>query len=78
MTMMNVVGVNIRQLRKQQKITQEQLSAKCNVIGLDISRGTLAKIEAGVRQVTDVEVVLIAKALKVNEGELFPTQNKEL
>ncbi|TOF00629.1 transcriptional regulator, partial [Vibrio parahaemolyticus] len=39
MTMMNVVGVNIRQLRKQQKITQEQLSAKCNVIGLDISRG---------------------------------------
>ncbi|EGQ8297503.1 helix-turn-helix transcriptional regulator [Vibrio parahaemolyticus] len=72
MTMMNVVGVNIRQLRKQQKITQEQLSAKCNVIGLDISRGTLAKIEAGVRQVTDVEVVLIAKALKVNEGALFP------
>ncbi|EGR0694849.1 XRE family transcriptional regulator [Vibrio parahaemolyticus] len=72
MTMMNVVGVNIRQLRKQQKITQEQLSAKCNVIGLDISRGTLAKIEAGVRQVTDVEIVMIARALRVNEGALFP------
>ncbi|HGS5383205.1 TPA: helix-turn-helix domain-containing protein [Vibrio parahaemolyticus] len=70
--MMNVVGVNIRQLRKQQKITQEQLSAKCNVIGLDISRGTLAKIEAGVRQVTDVEIVMIARALRVNEGALFP------
>lgn len=69
---MNVVGVNIRQLRKQQKITQEQLSAKCNVIGLDISRGTLAKIEAGVRQVTDVEIVMIARALRVNEGALFP------
>ena len=72
MTMMNVVGVNIRLLRKQQKITQEQLSAKCNVIGLDISRGTLAKIEAGVRQVTDVEIVMIARALRVNEGALFP------
>lgn len=69
---MNVVGVNIRLLRKQQKITQEQLSAKCNVIGLDISRGTLAKIEAGVRQVTDVEIVMIARALRVNEGALFP------
>lgn len=69
--MMNVVGVNIRELRKQQKITQEQLSAKCNVIGLDISRGTLAKIEAGVRQVTDIEIMLIAKALKVSEGALF-------
>ncbi|ELB2101526.1 helix-turn-helix transcriptional regulator [Vibrio parahaemolyticus] len=72
MTIVNVVGVNIRQLRKQQKITQEQLSAKCNVIGLDISRGTLAKIEAGVRQVTDVEIVMIARALRVNEGALFP------
>lgn len=71
---MNVVGVNIRQLRKQQKITQEQLSAKCNVIGLDISRGTLAKIEAGVRQVTDVEIVMIARALRVNEGALFQKQ----
>ncbi|EHW0652364.1 helix-turn-helix transcriptional regulator [Vibrio parahaemolyticus] len=74
MTMMNVVGVSIRQLRKQQKITQEQLSAKCNVIGLDISRGTLAKIEAGVRQVTDVEIVMIARALKVDEGALFPKE----
>ncbi|EOV9224286.1 helix-turn-helix domain-containing protein [Vibrio parahaemolyticus] len=74
MTMMNVVGVNIRELRKQQKITQEQLSAKCNVIGLDISRGTLAKIEAGVRQVTDIEIMLIAKALKVSEGALFQKQ----
>ncbi|TOE35675.1 transcriptional regulator, partial [Vibrio parahaemolyticus] len=66
MTTINVVGAQVRKLRKEQKLTQEQLSARCNVIGLDISRGTLAKIEAGVRQVTDVEVVQIAKALKVN------------
>ncbi|TOA96746.1 helix-turn-helix domain-containing protein, partial [Vibrio parahaemolyticus] len=51
MTIVNVVGAQVRKLRKEQKLTQEQLSARCNVIGLDISRGTLAKIEAGVRQV---------------------------
>ncbi|ARR43247.1 TPA: helix-turn-helix transcriptional regulator [Vibrio parahaemolyticus] len=72
MTMMNIVGSQIRTLRKQQKLTQEELSARCNVIGLDISRGTLAKIEAGVRQVLDTEVVQLAVALRVKEADLFP------
>ncbi|EKA2632344.1 TPA: helix-turn-helix transcriptional regulator [Vibrio parahaemolyticus] len=74
MTIVNVVGVQVRKLRKQQKLTQEQLSARCNVIGLDISRGTLAKIEAGVRQVIDTEVVQLAIALKVKEADLFPNR----
>ncbi|QLE29488.1 helix-turn-helix domain-containing protein [Vibrio parahaemolyticus] len=72
MTIVNVVGVQVRKFRKQQKLTQEQLSARCNVIGLDISRGTLAKIEAGVRQVLDTEVVQLAVALRVKEADLFP------
>ncbi len=76
MTIVNVVGVQVRKLRKQQKLTQEQLSARCNVIGLDISRGTLAKIEAGVRQVIDTEVVQLAIALKVEESALFPPRSR--
>jgi hypothetical protein len=42
------------------------------VAGLDISRGTLAKIEARVRCVSDQELVLLAKALGVRVEELFP------
>ncbi len=76
MTTINVVGAQVRKLRKEQKLTQEQLSARCNVIGLDISRGTLAKIEAGVRQVTDSEIVQLAIALKVEESALFPPRSK--
>ncbi|WP_229608387.1 helix-turn-helix domain-containing protein [Vibrio parahaemolyticus] len=76
MTIVNIVGVQVRKLRKQQKLTQEQLSARCNVIGLDISRGTLAKIEAGVRQVIDTEVVQLAIALKVEESDLFPPRSR--
>ncbi|EGQ8804382.1 helix-turn-helix domain-containing protein [Vibrio parahaemolyticus] len=72
MTIVNIVGAQVRKLRKEQKLTQEQLSARCNVIGLDISRGTLAKIEAGVRQVIDTEIVQLATALKVEEKDLFP------
>lgn len=68
---MNVIGPQVRNLREQSKMTQEQLTARCNLIGWNISRGTLAKIEAQVRRVTDDEVALMAKALKVDISELY-------
>jgi hypothetical protein len=40
-------------------------------LGWNISRGTLAKIESQVRGVTDFEVVLLAKALKVKVNDLY-------
>lgn len=68
---MNVVGPQVRQLREAQKMTQEEFTARCNVVGLNISRGTLAKIESRVRRVTDEEVALLAKALKVPVETLY-------
>ena len=45
--------------------------------GLDISRGTLAKIEAGVRCVSDQEALLLAQALGVGVSDLFPKGKKK-
>jgi len=42
-----------------------------------VTRGTLAKIEAGVRRLNDAEVVVLAKCLKVGIADLldgFPAQ----
>jgi transcriptional regulator with XRE-family HTH domain len=52
-------------------MTQDELAARCNLLGWNISRGTLAKIEAKVRRVTDAEVVLLANALQVEVNELY-------
>lgn len=52
-------------------MTQEDLTARCNLLKWNISRGTLAKIESQVRRVTDEEVALLAKALRVEIKELF-------
>lgn len=68
---MNLVGPQVRQIRESQNLTQEELAARCNVLDWDISRGTLAKIESQVRRVTDEEVALLAKALKVEVGDLY-------
>lgn len=68
---MNLVGPQIKKLREAQKMTQEDFTARCNIVGLNISRSTLAKIESQVRRVTDEEAALLAKALKVSVDTLF-------
>ena len=68
----NIIGKQVSRLRTGLGISQDQLSAKCQRAGLDISRGTLAKIEAGVRCVSDSELLLLARALEVSVSELFP------
>jgi transcriptional regulator with XRE-family HTH domain len=70
----NVVGPRVRKLRYQQNITQEALAARCGVLGWDLSRATLSKIEAQLRCVTDTELELLAKALKVEITELFASR----
>ncbi len=74
---MNVIGPQVRYLREEQKLTQEELTAKCNLIGWTISRSTLAKIESQVRRVTDDEVALFAAALKVDINRLYENVNTE-
>ena len=66
--MKNIVGKKVREARHQFKppLSQKELAAKLELDGWKISRGTLAKIEAGIRQVTDFEVMALAKALKVS------------
>ena len=72
----NIIGKQVSRLRNGLNISQEQLSARCQRAGLDISRGTLAKIEAGVRCVSDQEALLLAQALGVSVSELFPKGKK--
>jgi transcriptional regulator with XRE-family HTH domain len=68
---MNTIGYNVRELRKLNGWTQEQLVAKCNLLEWSISRGTLAKIESKKRKVSDYEVLLLAKALNTEIKNLY-------
>lgn len=68
----NAVGANIRRLRYAKHLTQEILTARCNVAGCDLSRSTLAKIEAQIRGVSDIELFAVARVLGVPIEELFP------
>ena len=71
----NIVGPQVRKLRYQQGMTQEALAAHCGVLGWDLSRATLSKIEAQLRCVTDSELEMLAQALKVEIGALYPARS---
>jgi transcriptional regulator with XRE-family HTH domain len=72
----NIVGPQIRKLYYQQELTQEMFAARCSIIGWDLSRATLSKIEAQLRCVRDAELVILANALKVNVSALPPTKRR--
>ena len=65
------VGMKIRQLRMQKKLTQEQLSAKLQIRGCDITRSALAKIEAGQRHIYADEIKALKEILSVQYEDLL-------
>lgn len=71
----NIVGAQIRKLRYQQGMSQSDLTARCGVLGWDISRGTLAKIEAEIRCVNDEELLMLAGVLGVKLETLYPAKS---
>lgn len=67
----NLVGGNVRKLRMQADLTQDALAAALQLMGWDLTRGTLSKIEAGLRRVNDGEVFLLARCLSKDPSELL-------
>ena len=64
----NIVGHRMRIARAMKKppMSQQELLAKLQTAGIDISQSTLSKIENGARYVKDIELKAIAEALNVN------------
>jgi transcriptional regulator with XRE-family HTH domain len=69
----NKVGMRVRQARRAAKpnITQKELVARLQILGITIDQSGLSKIENGNRPVSDIEVDALAKALKVPVSFLF-------
>lgn len=65
------VGANIRTLREKCNMTQEVLAAKMQLMGCEITRSAIAKIEVGQRHLYPDEVILIKQILNVEYDEIF-------
>lgn len=69
----NIVGPRVRLARiaARPRITQKELVARLQVLGIMIDQSGLSKIENGQRPVSDIEVVALAKALRVSPLSLL-------
>ena len=67
----NIVGPVVRSLRMKKGLTQAAFAAKLNILGWDLSRDTLAKIESQTRWVADFEILTLAAGLQMDGPELL-------
>ena len=68
---MNLIGDNVRKLRKERNMSQQSLSNKLELLGVYVCRGSVSRIEDKQRTVTDIELYAIADVLSVDLKELF-------
>ncbi|MBI5801967.1 MAG: helix-turn-helix transcriptional regulator [Verrucomicrobia bacterium] len=68
----NVIGPQFRTHRVEAGLTQKELAELCQRKGLNLTRGTLAKMESGARFVKACGLFIIAKVLNVPLERFYP------
>lgn len=59
----NLSGLRIRKARENAGLSQEELAARLQLYGLEITQKAISRIETGLRLVPDFELLYFAKAL---------------
>ena len=67
----NICGTRVAYYRKQMNKSQRQLADALQLLGLDVDKNAIQRIEAGKRFVTDIELVYLAQALGVSYIDLL-------
>lgn len=64
-------GRTISRLRKLRGISQRELADQMQLLGLDIDKNAVQRIESGQRFVTDIELKLFSDHFEVSSDELL-------
>ena len=67
----NICGRNIREARKDRNILQRELADGLQILGLDIDKNAIQRIEAGKRFVTDIELIAISRYFNMPYDDLL-------
>ena len=69
----NLCGERVAKMRKamRPKCSQKKFAERLQLLGLDVDKNAIQRLEAGKRTVTDIELKIIAKALDISVDELI-------
>jgi transcriptional regulator with XRE-family HTH domain len=68
---LKLLGTQIRTIRESLGATQDQMAFKAG-----FARSYYSGVERGVRNISAVNLIQLAKALDVEVGDLFPPSNR--
>ena len=68
---LNVIGFKIKYYRQKQGLSLEKLSNKLALIGIDIPKNSLLRLENGKRIIKEYELAALTKILSVSADELL-------
>ena len=73
MKALNIIGPRVRWLRHKRSWSQNDLAIRLQILGMgEGTRGRVSKIESRLVWVSDEDMFYLARALKVEVGELYP------
>lgn len=67
----NLIGKRVKELRKNKKLSQEEMMSQLQLLGFDSERGVIKRIENGTRFVNDIEIQALAKFFGVTYDYLI-------
>ncbi len=67
----NICGKNIAKYRTEMKISQRELADRLQILGLDVDKNAIQRMESGQRFITDIELVYLSKVLCKTFDELI-------
>ena len=66
----NICGNNIARFRKEMGISQRELADRMQLIGVDLDKNAIQRIECGKRFVTDIEIKAFLNVFSTDFHEL--------
>lgn len=71
------IGKNIRKVRKSRNIGQTELVRKLQLLGIDMTRETLVKIERGIQHIQAKQLYAIKEVLETTYDDLLEPERVE-
>lgn len=67
----NICGKKISEFRKELKLSQRALADELQLIGLNVDKNAIQRMESGQRFITDIELLYLSEVLGKTISELF-------
>ncbi len=74
----NLCGRRIAEIRKGKRLSQRKLATKMQLLGFDVDHYFIRRVENGERFVTDIDLVIFARALEVTINDMLSAEDAQL